>query len=151
MKLFIQAKDYEVCRVIMNDPLVPLKKVEKRELVKEESVQDANDIKMAKLNAKELHTLFCALRPIENNRVSLYDNAKKAWDKLEVTHEYTNQVKENKIGMLTLDYELFKMKSEETIVKMSNRFTIIITSLKAFGKTYGEEISKQLAKELEVN
>ena len=38
--------------------------------------------------------------------------------------------------MLTLDYELFKIKADETIKEMSDRFMDIINGLKALGKTY---------------
>ena len=53
-----------------------------------------------------MHTLFCALGASEYNRVSLCENAKEVWDKLQVTHEGTNHVKKTKIGMLTHVYEL---------------------------------------------
>ena len=57
-----------------------------------------------------MHTLFCVLRASEYNRVSFCENAKKVWDKLQVTHEGTNRVKETKIRMLTHEYELFSIK-----------------------------------------
>ena len=47
--------------------------------------------------------------------------------------------------MLTFDYELFKMKSEETITKMSNRFNNIINGLKGLGKSYS---NKKMVKKL---
>jgi hypothetical protein len=51
-----------------------------------------------------------------------------------VTYEGTNQVKESKISRLVHEYELFCMKSEESISDMFTRFTNIINSLKALGK-----------------
>ncbi|XP_022728776.1 uncharacterized protein LOC111284351 [Durio zibethinus] len=104
---------------------------------------------MAQLNAKAMHTLFCAIWPSEYNRVFLCENTKEIWDKLAITHEGTNQVKETKIGMLTHDYELFKMKPDETISEMSNRFTDIINGLKALEKTYSNmEIVKKILNSL---
>ena len=47
MKLFIQASDYEVWRIIVNGPLIPTKKVGDQEIVKQESEWDANDLKSA--------------------------------------------------------------------------------------------------------
>ena len=35
----------------------------------------------------------------EYTRVSLCENAKEVWDKLQVTHEGTNRVKETKVGI----------------------------------------------------
>ena len=89
-KLFIQASNYEVWREIVNGPTIPKKKVGDEEIVKEESEWDANDLKSAQLNAKAMHTLFCTLGSIEYTKVSLCDNAKEIWDKLQVTHEGTN-------------------------------------------------------------
>ena len=143
--LFIQRTDYEAWRVIVNGPSIPTKKVRNEEVIKEESEWDANDIKMAQLNAKAMHTLFCALGANEYIRVSLCENAKEVWDKLQVTHEGTNRVKETKVGMLTHEYELFLMKSKESIFEMYNWFTTIITNLKGLGKTYA---NKELVKKI---
>ena len=72
---------------------------------------------MAQLNAKVMHTLFYALGANEYTMVSLCQNAKKVYDKLQVTHERTNRVKETKVGMFIDEYELFSMQWEESISK----------------------------------
>jgi hypothetical protein len=56
---------------------------------------------------------------------------KENWDKLEVTYEGTNQVKESKVSMLVHEYELFKMKNDESISEMFTRLTNIINDLKS--------------------
>ena len=56
-----------------------------------------------------------------------------------MTYEGTNRVKETKISMLTHEYELFIIKSEESIYDMYNQFTTIITNLKGLGKTYANK------------
>ena len=86
-----------------------------------------------------MHTLFCALGANEYTQVSLCENAKEVWDKLQVTHERTNRVKETKVSKLTL------MKTEESIFEMYNRFTTIIINLKGLGKTYA---NKELVKKI---
>ena len=51
--------------------------------------------------------------------------------------------------MLTLNYELFKIKEEETIKEMLDRFTNIINGLKALGKAYpNKEMVKKLLNSL---
>ncbi|KAH1097104.1 hypothetical protein J1N35_014025 [Gossypium stocksii] len=77
------------------------------------------------------------------NRVSLCNNAKEIWDKLKVTHKGKSRVKESKIILLTLDYELFKAKLKERIKEMSDLFTNIINGLKALGKIY---LNKEIVK-----
>ena len=62
--------------------------------------------------------------------------ATEIWDRLEVTHEGTNQVKESKISILVHIYKLFKMESNESITGMYTRFTDIINNLKNFCKSY---------------
>ncbi|KAK8309812.1 hypothetical protein V6Z12_D02G148400 [Gossypium hirsutum] len=122
MKLFIQANDYEVWRIITNGSFIPMKR-------------DNNDIKKIKLNAKVMHILFCALDANENNKVSLCNNAKEIWDKLEVTHEGTtsweakvtvieeskhlNSLSLNELisSLLTYKMRLNKRSGEERIMK----------------------------------
>lgn len=75
--------------------------------------------------------------------------AKKIWDKLEVTYEGTSNVKESKINFLVTQYEIFKMDESETIVQMYSRFTNIINSLKALGKTYTQlELIRKILRSL---
>ena len=91
---------------------------------------------MAQLNAKAINILYYTLDANEFNHISTCMLAKKIWDRLEVTHEGTNQVKESKINMLVHKYELFKMEHDESITKMFTHFTDIINGLKSFGKSY---------------
>ncbi|GAV77489.1 UBN2 domain-containing protein [Cephalotus follicularis] len=58
------------------------------------------------------------------------------WDRLEVTYEGTNQVKEAKINMLVHEYEMFTMHDNEDIKTMFTRFTNITNALQALGKVY---------------
>ena len=61
----------------MKGPLIPMKIVGDKEFSKEESEWNEKDTKIAQLNAKAMHTLFCALGPNENNQASLYDSTKE--------------------------------------------------------------------------
>ncbi|XP_070043277.1 uncharacterized protein [Nicotiana tomentosiformis] len=68
------------------------------------------------------------------------------WDKLEVTYEGTNKVKETKINLLVQDYELFHMKDEQSAKEIFFRFSKIIGDLKSFGRPIksGEHVRKIL-------
>ena len=66
-------------------------------------------------NAKVKLIIVCGLDSKEYNRISNCDSTKEIWDKLEVTYEGTNQMKESRIDMLVHSYELFKMNSDESI------------------------------------
>ena len=86
------------------------------------------------------------MNPSEFNRISSCDTVKQILDKLEVTHEGTNQVTESCINMLVHDYEMFKMEVDESIPSMFTRFTNIINSLRSLRKSYtnGEMVRKIL-------
>ncbi|GAV77517.1 UBN2 domain-containing protein, partial [Cephalotus follicularis] len=74
--------------------------------------------------------------PSEFNHVSSLDSAKEMWDRLMVTYEGTNQVKDTKINRLVHDYELFTMLGNENISSMYARFNDIINALKGLGCAY---------------
>ncbi|MGV8048374.1 hypothetical protein PJP07_29655, partial [Mycobacterium kansasii] len=48
-------------------------------------------------NAKALNAITCALSPDEFKRIISCENAKQAWDVLEMTHEGTSIVKKSKV------------------------------------------------------
>ncbi|XP_070025701.1 uncharacterized protein [Nicotiana sylvestris] len=52
---------------------------------------------------------------------------------LQTAHEGTTQFKLSKNDMLTTEYELFKMKDDESIQDMHTRFTYIINELHLLG------------------
>ncbi|KAG8499227.1 hypothetical protein CXB51_005730 [Gossypium anomalum] len=125
MKLFIQANDYEVWRIVTNGPSILIKRVEDVVVPKEDNECDENDIKKSPCVTMQ-----------------------KMWDKLEITHEGTSRVRESKISILTIDYELFKTKPEEGIKEMSDRFAHIING-KALGKSYpNKEMVKKMLNSL---
>ena len=136
MRIFIQASDYELWGVIINGPSTPTHTVDGTIVPKPERDWNDNDRRMAQLNAKAINILYCSLDSNEFNRISTCNSAKEIWDRLEVTHEGTNQVKESKINILVHKYELFTMEQTETITCMFTRFTDIVNGLKSLGKTY---------------
>ncbi|KAL4271666.1 hypothetical protein GQ457_13G015230 [Hibiscus cannabinus] len=90
MKLFMQAFDLEAWKVIFSGYSPPSTCME---------IWNQEESKNLSTNSKAMHLIFCALGPNEYERVSSCSNAKEIWDKLEVTHEGINEVKETKIGL----------------------------------------------------
>ena len=72
-------------------------------------------------------------------RVSNCKSAKDMWDTLQVTHEGTTDVKRSRINTLTHEYELFRMKTNESIQDMHKRFTHIVNHLASLGRTFQNE------------
>ncbi|GAV71194.1 UBN2 domain-containing protein [Cephalotus follicularis] len=136
MTIFFQSLDYLLRNIITNGPEIPTKLIDGKRILKLNNEFNDHDCKLLQLNAKAKHVIFCALSPSEFNRVSSLDSAKEMWDRLMVTYEGTNQVKDTKINKLVHDYELFTMLENENISSMYARFNDIINALKGLGKVY---------------
>ena len=75
--------------------------------------------------------------------------AKEMWDVLEVTHEGTDEVRRARKNTLIQEYEMFRMKPEETIYDVQKRFTHIVNHLIALGKSFDrEELNIKILKSL---
>ncbi|VFQ69542.1 unnamed protein product [Cuscuta campestris] len=108
-----------------------------RHLIEDEF--DAEDIKKVENYAKAINMLYCTVNPDDYRKISCCTTAKEMWDKLEVTYEGTDQVREAKIDFLTQEYEMFRMKEGEKIDDMFDRFSKIINDLHALKKTYANK------------
>ncbi|GAV62154.1 UBN2 domain-containing protein [Cephalotus follicularis] len=137
MTIFIQALDFNLWDIIIDSPELPhIISQEGIKTLKPRSSYTDDDRKKVQLNAKAKHVIICALNSNEFNRVSSCATAKEMWDRLEVTYEGTNQVKDAKINMLVREYEMFSMKENENISGMFVRFTNIINSLQSLNNCY---------------
>lgn len=146
MKFFLLSIDYDLWDVVEEGFKIPTKDVDGVRVVKPKEEWSIIEKKACSLNAKAINCLFCALNEVEYNRVSICKTAKDIWDKLEITHEGTSQVKETKIDMLVHQYEMFKIDENEAISDMFIRFTNIVNALEGLGKEYSnlEKVKKLL-------
>ncbi|KAH9791901.1 hypothetical protein KPL71_003915 [Citrus sinensis] len=153
MRIYLQALDYEIWKVVCDGPFMPLTKNEFGEDIPKPS-REWNELekRKASLNSKAMNALFCALDKKEFHRMSSCESANEIWHKLEVVYEGTNQVKESKISRYTRQYELFQMEQNESVYSMYTRFTDIVNTLEALGKTFSnsekvKKIIRSLSKE----
>ena len=58
------------------------------------------------------------------------------WENLKLIYEENSQVKETKANLLVHEYELFKMKLEESISEIFARLSEITNGLKALENEY---------------
>ncbi|VFQ76182.1 unnamed protein product [Cuscuta campestris] len=136
MRIYIRSTNFQLWLVIKNGEEIPMKKVGETTVPKTENEFDAEDIKKIENYAKPINMLYCAVNPDDYRKISCCTTAKEMWDKLEVTYEGTDQVREAKIDFLTQKYEMFRMKEGEKIDDMFDRFSKIINDLHALKKTY---------------
>lgn len=90
MRIYIQAVDYELWRVISNETKFPRDKEGK---LKDEKDCDDADFKLMSSNSKAMNVLYCALNVNDFKSVSSCDTAQEIWLKLLVSYQGTNQVK----------------------------------------------------------
>ncbi|MQL97759.1 hypothetical protein Taro_030458, partial [Colocasia esculenta] len=57
----------------------------------------------------------------EFSRVSTCKSAKEIWDKLQITYEGTDKVKQTRIDIIVSQYEQFEMLPNENITTMKPR------------------------------
>ncbi|XP_070014737.1 uncharacterized protein [Nicotiana sylvestris] len=133
-------EDSELWDIICDGPHVPMKKLEETGPFVPKGRREYNDIdrKAVEKNYRAKKILMCGIGPDEYNKVSVCENAKEIWEALQTTHEGTTQVKQSKIDMLTIEYELFRMKDNESIQDMHTRFTFIISELHSRGDVIPE-------------
>ncbi|VFQ77255.1 unnamed protein product [Cuscuta campestris] len=131
MRIYIRSTNFQLWLVIKNGEEIPMKKVGETTVPKTENEFDVEDIKKIENYAKAINMLYCAVNPDDYRKISCCTTAKEMWDKLEVTYEGTDQVREAKIDFLTQEYEMFRMK------EVSN---VTIDGLRGNLKTYESTI-----------
>ncbi|VFQ98975.1 unnamed protein product [Cuscuta campestris] len=139
LRIYIRSTNFQLWLVIKNGEETPMKKVDEKLVPKTEDEFDAEDIKKVENYAKAINMLYCAVNPDDYRKISCCTTAKEMWDKLEVTYEGTDQVREAKIDFLMQEYEMFRMKEGKKMDDMFDRFSKIINDLHALKKTYANK------------
>ena len=127
MHVFLRAQEHNIWRVVSKGPF---------DLPSDEDQWTEDQVKKSSINFNAMNIMQCAIDPNEFSRISMCISAKEMWDKLALIYEGTSEVRETKANMLVQDYELFKMKSDETISEMFARLSQLTNGLKALGKEY---------------
>ncbi|MQL71743.1 hypothetical protein Taro_004082 [Colocasia esculenta] len=137
MEYILQGHDYQIWSIVEEGDLL---------VTNEKAQWTDDDRKRISLNCKAKSILCCALSKKEFNRVSTCKSAMEMWEKLKITYEGTDKVKETRIDILMTQYERFQMEPGETISQMFSSFTDIVNGLAGLGKTYlmGDMVRKIL-------
>lgn len=147
MRIWIRSQDRRIWKIVEEGDFIPTKKTTQKvdskdveiEVPKTEDEWNDEDWKKASLNDKAINFLHCALSQGDYMKISTCTTAKEIWDKLCVTYEGTSHVKQSKINRLLHEYEIFKMKEEERIEDMFERFSKIINGLNLLGRKLSEK------------
>nr|XP_018624434.1 uncharacterized protein LOC108944157 [Nicotiana tomentosiformis] len=130
------AEDSELWDIICDGPFVLMKTVGEGTATIPKMRKEYNDAdrKAIEKNFRAKKILVCGIGPHKYNYISACQSAKGIWEVLQTAHEGTTQVKQSKINILTTEYELFRMKDDESIQDMHTRFTSIINKLYSLGE-----------------
>ncbi|MQL70312.1 hypothetical protein Taro_002638 [Colocasia esculenta] len=137
MEFFLQGLDFQLWSIIEEGDLVVLNN-------RENWTDD--DKKKISLNCKAKSILCCVLSKKEFNSISACKLAMEMWEKLIITYEGTDKVKETRMDILVAQYERFQIQPGESITQMYSRFTDITNGLAGLGKRYdmGDMVRKIL-------
>ncbi|XP_009779465.2 uncharacterized protein LOC142175141 [Nicotiana tabacum] len=141
METYAKSYDMKVWHVIKKGEL-PLPQAKKDKTTESQVSSDPLDLDdyidaqavVVKVSAKAKNLLHNAISDEEYEKISSNKIANEVWDKLEVTCDGTNKVKETRINLLIHDYELFQMKDRELVEEMFSPFNKIVRDLKSFGR-----------------
>ncbi|XP_070054582.1 uncharacterized protein [Nicotiana tomentosiformis] len=106
METYTMSNDIKLWRVIKKGNLLILPKKDKdAEIIVSSNPLNLDEYTeeqavVIQMNAKEKTLLYNAISAEEYEKISSYETAKEMWDKLEVTYEGTNKVKETRINLL---------------------------------------------------
>ena len=136
----------EVWKTILCGYTFLTKVVDVNKIQKSLEEYDEEEHREFQLNSRVIYILVCAMDRTKYNRICQCKKAKEVWRILEITHEGTNQVKDSKVRILVNDYEMFKMKPNESIVEMFTRFTNVVNGFEGLGNrvSEGDKVSKIL-------
>ena len=84
-------------------------------------------------------TIVSSMTKEEGVKLQHYSSAKEMWQTLENHYEGNIQVRSKKVQLHMYEYELFKIKSNETITEMKNRLNALVTTLRKLGKPFTKE------------
>src|SRR5262249_22750256 len=116
---------------------------------KNESSYTQAEKERVQLNKIAMNILYCGLNESDFSRICTCISDKDIWDNLENTYEGSTRMKDTKISLLCGEFENFKMKTNESIDEMHDRFINIVNQLSILGKPYANlEINSKLLRSL---
>ena len=147
MRIWIRSQDVRIWKVIENGNHIPTKTTSAKEgevsvskqVPKGEDEYSDDDWKKVAMNDKAINFIHCALNEHDYMKISTCETAKEIWDKLQITYEGTDHVKESKVFMLVHEWENFKMKDEESIEEALERLSKIFNNLSMLGTKYNDK------------
>ena len=150
MMLFLQVANPKYLGVLRNGPKIAMvivaESIENNVVViaartypKDPVDYTTNKKEVASFDINMQLILVESLDPIMYNHVVNYKDAKHIWETIETINEGTEEVRENRLEILTSEYEHFKFTAGEGISEVFERYNKLINKLNLQGKFYTQK------------
>ena len=147
MLLFIRASNPMYLSILKNGPYIPMKTIEATAgaggsrtpagtVPKEMSEYTDTDKEYVRLDTGLMLIIVDSTDKEMSYQIMNCTSGKHMWDTIELLMEGTAEVKENRLDILTSQYEAFKSFQGETVSQLFERFTRLLNELSMQGKTY---------------
>ncbi|XP_074374572.1 uncharacterized protein LOC141714981 [Apium graveolens] len=142
MLLYLRAADHIYIKVIKKGPFVfeiEDPNDDEKRIPKNPDDYTEKDIALDSLDAKVQHLLMESMDDDMSHQIVVCENAKHMWQTIELLMEGTEDVRENRLDILTTQYEAFKSLSGENITSVFEILNKLINELSIYGKRYEQK------------
>ena len=142
MILFMKASNPSYMDILAEEPLVPMKTVIDETIGVEKTIPKTRadmSVKEKELDGLDTNLYLIIVDSLDDemsHQVMSCKSAKHMWDTIGMIMEGTEEVRENRLDILTSLYEAFKSLPGESVTQVFERFNRLINELSIQGKTY---------------
>ncbi|XP_074342515.1 uncharacterized protein LOC141680098 [Apium graveolens] len=139
MLLYIRASSPEYMRVLREGRHVPMKdhlELPNMKISCPEAEWSARDKKLIALDEGLRLILVDSMDDDMSHQIMVCDSAKHIWETIQLLMEGTEDVRQNRLYILTSQYEAFKSLPGESITQVFERLNKLLNKLSIHGKTY---------------
>ena len=142
MTLFLRASNPEYMDVLAEGPHIPEKEDPenpRHKIPKPKSEWTAREKELVSLDVSLQLILVDAMDEDMSHQIMVCESGKHMWETIELLMEGTEDVKENRLDILTTQYEAFKSLPGESITSVFERLNKLLNELSLHGKRYAQK------------
>lgn len=163
MSLFLQVSNPKYMKLLKIGPIVHMifeaetimdgvVTAPARSYLKDPKTVTADEKEEASLDLNLQLILIESLDPVMFNHVANYRDTKHIWEIIQIINEGTEEVRENRLEILTSEYEHFRSNPGEGISEVFERYNKLINNLNLEGKYYTtKEVNRKFMLTLSVH
>lgn len=140
--LYLRAADHRYIKIIQNGPYV-FEEVDpndsERRITLDPSRYTDKEYELDGLDASVQNILMEAMDDDMGHQIVVCENAKHMWETIELLMEGTEDVRDNRLAILTTQYEAFKSLPGEGITSIFERLNKLLNELSIYGKKYEQK------------